>query len=278
MKPKAIRFFPLFYLVPLAYFLVTSDLWVFFLLWTVSIHLLEKMTKKSPPWKAIHWAHALTFDLFAVIGIFLSALFPLSKKNKENGYPILLVHGYLNGERVWRLHKKWLLKAGLGPIYTIDLSSSFQPIEEQAKEIEEALAKIPGKALLVGYSMGGLGCLWCALQKGEKVRSVITIGSPLKGSKLAYVAIGTSAKQMRPNSSFLGKLQKLLEKQSSFPIYHIGSRTDTLIHPYFSAFLEKNPSLLLDGIGHGAMLYSREIAKQIEIWAKKDPAIDVGIS
>src|SRR4051812_15985419 len=56
--------------------------------------------------RSIYWMHALTFELFALLGVALLRFTPFRSKAIGKGKPILLVHGYINHSSVWTLQKK----------------------------------------------------------------------------------------------------------------------------------------------------------------------------
>lgn len=85
----------------------------------------------------------------------------------------------------------------MGPIYTIDLGSPFLSIEEYAEKVKEKAKQIAHetghtKLALIGHSMGGLVSAYYAIHLAPEgsIRSVITLGSPMQGTKVAFFGVG----------------------------------------------------------------------------------------
>ncbi len=220
--------------------------------------------------KLAHWLYAFFTDCLCRTVFFLTfplSFFPLeSKKHRKN--PILLVHGYMHQSSVWAYHLYHLRKKGEGPIYTINLGAPFSSLEEFSRKVAEKITCIAEEypdlpITLIGHSMGGLVCIHAALEKrfSIPVAKVITIGSPLAGTKWAKLAPGTCARQMQIGSKFLQQLRKNLEKPLDFLLFHIGTTNDQVIVPQTSCFLGKEPQkeTTLKGIGHMGLLLSKKV-------------------
>jgi pimeloyl-ACP methyl ester carboxylesterase len=112
----------------------------------------------------------------------LSGLGPLGPRGPEDGPPALVIPGFLATDRTtmelrralaragWRAHP-WLLGLNTGAkANTIDLL---------CRRLDEL--KDPRKVLLVGWSLGGLFARQLAHRCPDKVRAVVTLGSPFSG-------------------------------------------------------------------------------------------------
>ncbi len=62
---------------------------------------------------------------------------------------------------------------------------------------------------LVGHSLGGLVIRYavCVLGLEPRVDTVITVATPHRGSRVAWLALGTAAGQCRPNSAVLRRMR-----------------------------------------------------------------------
>lgn len=232
--------------------------------------------------RALRWIHALAFEALAVLGA--ACLKPFRTWSSRRvlscaaaGTPILLVHGYLHDSTAWIYQRKKLAKAGLGPIYTMNLKNPFSSIVVHAEQVAQKTAQIEQETgrsdlILIGHSMGGLVASWYATQLASptQVTDVITLGSPFSGTHLAKIGIGPNAREMERHSVFLQALQQAIAN-SATRFYHIASTVDEIIMPADSAILPTHPDkqAIFDDVGHLALLFSPRVADQIAGWLKR---------
>lgn len=237
----------------------------------------------------ISWLHAMTFETFIFFGcVVLRPLGYLRNQNrfigKPQGRPVLLVHGYLHDSSAWIYMKKKLKSEEIGPIYTLNLLHPFRSIvnysEIVAKKAEKIALDTGRKDLiLIGHSMGGLVCSWYAtkIAPPSTVTDVITIGSPLKGTYAAYLALGSNGSEMKPKSSFLRELQQEIEQNQNIRFYHIGTKTDQLVIPSSSSWIgdDLERQFVVDDIGHVSLLFSKRVLKKVCTWIKNSDKEEV---
>jgi len=224
----------------------------------------------------VNWLISLFFEMFYSLASYLSVLFLKKERtwNKTDKIPILLVHGYIHNSSVWLYHAKKLNKKGFGPIFTVNLGSIFSSIEEYTNVLSNKIDQIlkttkKKKIILIGHSMGGLVSLNYAThhQKKNHIKAIVTIGSPIKGTKMANLALGDCGKQMRPGSFFLRNLNEAIQEVNDFKIFNIASKTDEIIIPYSSAVIGNAYDVaVLNRIGHNALLYSNRVNKILSNW------------
>jgi len=233
----------------------------------------------------VHWIHSMVFEALAVLTTF--CIRPLGWMSRhratgcpEKGRPILLIHGYLHDASAWIYLKRSLCKKGFGPVYTLNLVHPFRSIGSYAKRVAERAAEIAKETgrqdlALIGHSMGGLVASWYAARCAPqgKVSDVITIGSPLAGTRVASIALGPNGREMRRGSGFSQALREEIGKSDSVRFYHIASRTDQLIVPYSSALMGFHPEreYLIDDIGHMTLLFSPRVGERISEWLGSVP-------
>ncbi|MGD2168808.1 MAG: alpha/beta fold hydrolase [Chlamydiota bacterium] len=193
---------------------------------------------------------------------------------KKKRTPILMVHGYINFASVWFFHRRRLLKMGYGPIYTINLGYPFHGIDTYARKLHKKIKKIARQTkrndiILIGHSMGGLVSSQYFLKYAEKgtVKAIITLGSPLKGTKVAKLGVGKCARQMRENSSFIKNLKDNLPEKV---FYNVVTKKDQLVIPYRSGLItgDRAKRYVLDDIGHASLLYSTRVSKKLGRWLR----------
>ncbi|MEM8629259.1 MAG: alpha/beta hydrolase [Chlamydiota bacterium] len=193
-----------------------------------------------------------------------------SEKNRE--IPIVLVHGYLYTRIVWLYHLFFLRRGRLGPLYTLNLGYPFSSIEEFVSVLEKKLEALQREKQyktfhLVGHSMGGLVCVAAALRPSHRysIAKVITIGSPMQGTKSARWALGICGRQMEEHSLFTQSLTEKMAFCESTQFFHVGSCEDHIV-PLDSSLRSPHPkrAFCVSGVGHLSLLLSREVQKKIE--------------
>jgi len=256
------------------------------LIWIAIVLGLNALTNGMPMFfrQLIHWFYAQTLELFVLAMLVLLGVASFFRKSHPvmsfgKNQPILLVHGYLNAGFVWGYHKKYLSKNGFGPIYTIDLGHPFQSIRTYALKVQQKARQIAqengtSELSLIGHSMGGLVSYYytAKLAPAHSVSQVITIGSPLQGTRVAKIGLGQCTREMEINSNFLKELHESIELCSHVQFYNIASTTDELVIPYSSAILksDSNHQFYLDDIGHASMLFSKRVSDQLCSWLRTD--------
>ncbi len=137
----------------------------------------------------------------------------------EQHPPVLLIHGFL-GTRgsMWPLERRLnadgicVFSFNLGTFNTRDIRRSAFLIH---RKIESILAQTPVKRIdILGHSMGGLIGLYYVKKLGgaDKVRKLIMMGTPLRGTWVAAAGIATlglfsaSSWQLLPRSHLLREL------------------------------------------------------------------------
>lgn len=228
----------------------------------------------------IHWIHASIFEAFGIMIVWclrpIGYLWKLEMRCGK-GQPILLVHGYLHDSSAWIYLKRQLKLDGFGPIYMLNLKHPFLPIAEYAKQVERRAIQIEletGRSdlVLIGHSMGGLVSSLYATEVAPKgkVTDVITIGSPLAGTYVAKIALGPDGRQMERGSEFLKHLRNSILSSRGIRFYHMGTKTDELVIPYTSAFIEEKGAkqFMVNDIGHVSLLYSPRVAEKLIAWLK----------
>ncbi len=198
-------------------------------------------------------------------------------KAKNNGKtPILLVHGYIFNQSAWLYIRHGLEKADTGPVYSLNLHPPFTSIENITKSLSKKIAEIEeetgtDKLILIGHSMGGIVSSYYAecIAAKDSIQGVITLGSPLQGSRLTAIGIGKNCTQMTPHSPFLQDLEKK-RLASTIPYYNVASKLDNMIVPWDSALASKNirDQYILDDLGHLSLLVSPKIVSKIIQWLK----------
>ena len=264
---------------PVSMVLLAAAVWY---LWSSIIISLNQVAEGTRLENPMHYLHLITMEVNS--GIASAAVFPLTLCSSHHapqgdclGRPILMVNGYLGFGSTWYYQKQKLVEAGLGPIYTMNIGSG-RSIVTYAKQVGEKISQIQKETkrkdiVLIGHSKGGLVSSYYATHladpKQTQVTDVITIGSPLSGTPLAYFGPGYDAYEMRSESKFHQILRDKIKKQSQIRFFHIASKADEVV-PFSSALLGEDPSrqFILKDMGHLGLIFSSRVADQVCSWLK----------
>jgi pimeloyl-ACP methyl ester carboxylesterase len=194
----------------------------------------------------------------------------------ETHPPVLLLHGYLGTRGSMYILERRLNDDGIC-VFSFNLGSlNVRDIRTSAflihRKIESILAQTPVKKIdIIGHSMGGLIGLYYIKKLGghEKVRKIIMMGTPIRGTWAALLGVATvglisaSAWQLLPGS-------RLLKELSAGPLpravqyYTIAAQRDWVC-PIDSTPLEGAESMIVP-MGHSSLVMSEEVYRHI-LWA-----------
>ena len=242
----------------------------------IELRLASMRGEKSPAFASILKSFIIEFSLtLLVIPTTLLLLLPKRTKRSDKT-PILLIHGYLHNSTAWLYFKKKLENANLGPVYTITLFPPFTSIKRLGDQVQrkaESIEKETGckRLLLVGHSMGGLVSSFYAenLAPEGKVERIVTLASPLHGTRLAALGYGENIEEMGPETAFLSALRYKIA-HSNISYCHLASKLDNIIVPWDSALLERNTgkNRVIEDEGHLTILVSNKVIKQTIEWLR----------
>lgn len=188
----------------------------------------------------------------------------------REGTPILLVHGFFSNRGIWHAMRRRLVYARLGPVYLMELSPVFGRVPDMASSLEariESICRETGaeRIHIVAHSMGGLVSREVLRrQGGRRIRRLITLGSPHRGTTIAAIALFPCVKDMQRGGEFLAQLERA--EASSPPAVKatsIYSRNDDLVFPPETSRLPWADNVELNGVGHVSLLFSREVALRV---------------
>jgi len=229
--------------------------------------------------RTVNRVHATVVDFLSagILGIFvpinLEKLDP-KKYNPAGGTPILLLHGFLGTSSNWIYHRYRLKNAGHKNVFTINLGHPFTSIENYAECVKEKVSKIQEitrrkDLIIIAHSMGGNVAreyrYEYAEAQGAIVKKIITLGTPLEGTRIANLAPGLSraAKEMRHQSSFVMDHKEHAKKDKKTRYFHISTRVDHIILPPSSARKgggKRRRCVTLRATGHVGYLFSSKVA------------------
>src|SRR5437868_3172429 len=124
--------------------------------------------------------------------------------------------------------------------------------------------------ILIGYSKGGTIALYFANQYHNKcnISKIITISSPLNGTKLSSFSDQTNIKnELKYDNELLQNLI-YLSKNNHLKIYNIVLIKDFVVLPITSQYLTyaKDVYFINDNVSHYGIMYYDNTIKQILLW------------
>ena len=191
---------------------------------------------------------------------------------------VLLIHGFACNRAVWKPLLESGQLAGCN-VATVNLEPVFGAIDLYAPVIRAAVDSLrtrsgAARVTLVCHSMGGLAARVYLRDHGaDAIERVITVATPHAGTVFATFGHGHNAWQMRVRSDFLKQLGI-----DSAPLADrftcIASRDDNLVVPRSSLCLPGAKHVLVERIGHLAMVGADEVHRLIaaEIQSAPQPA------
>jgi pimeloyl-ACP methyl ester carboxylesterase len=180
--------------------------------------------------------------------------------------PVLFVHGFIcNGAYWWPMLRE-LHRHGWRSLHTLNLEPVFAGIETYVPDLAERVEAVlertgADRLIIVAHSMGGLVArAYVAAEPGSsRVRKLITLGSPHRGTLLAYAALSENAREMRPGSLFLRDLAARESAGIAVPTTSVWSVDDNIVVPRASARLEHARNIEVAGVMHVSMSLAPEI-------------------
>lgn len=219
--------------------------------------------------------HAFAVETLSFVGASLLYFTPLFSTNNPppplpGQRPILFVHGYLHNSSGGDYIKARFKHANMGPVYTINLGNpiTFKSIEEYSRMVQakvDEIVKETGctKVVVIGHSMGGIAGAEAATKLDEEhhIDQLITLGSPLHGTRLAYLGLGECAKEMRYSSDnpFIENLVERIDQyvgQSKGKVHCFSSQADGIVQPVSSAYVKGAENTVFSDHGHLSFLFS----------------------
>lgn len=171
---------------------------------------------------------------------------------------VVLVHGFLCNRAVWRPWFAPLRDAGHA-FEAVDLEPAFGSIDDYAPTIDAAVQRVratTGMApVVIGHSMGGLAArAWMRACAGDgRVHSVITLGTPHRGTWMARFARSGNSRQMGLNGDWTQALQSAEPGSRAALFICWYSNCDNVVFPASTATLAGADNRLIPGIAHVQM-------------------------
>jgi pimeloyl-ACP methyl ester carboxylesterase len=178
----------------------------------------------------------------------------------ENKLPIILIPG---------IYEKWHFLKTISdplslkghPIYVLEhLGYNTGEIHHSAKLIRELIdEKNLRDVILIAHSKGGLigKHLLAFHNKDERIKKLIAIAAPFRGSHIVKFIPHKAAKELHPDSAIIKQLQEI--KNVNGKIISIFGFFDNHIWPESSCFLEDAKNIQVNVYGHHRILSNKEV-------------------
>jgi pimeloyl-ACP methyl ester carboxylesterase len=186
--------------------------------------------------------------------------------------PVVLVHGYASTGSCWVLVERSLRKAGFHTIASL----SHHPLVGGIPVLAARLVRLAHSVMadtgttrvhLVGHSLGGLIIRYavCVLDFDPFVDTAITVATPHRGCRFAWLGPGAVAAQCRPNSQILRSIHAADRPGQTRWVSFYSDRD--FIVPGKSAMIASDrlraENVLLSHHNHMSILLSPRLAKGI---------------
>ncbi|GAA3434294.1 esterase/lipase family protein [Kutzneria kofuensis] len=134
------------------------------------------------------------------------------------GTPILLLHGIGDNRSVFAVLGAALRRRGFGVVHAVnysvltavtgDVRTAASMFGEQVEQVCELTGS--DRVHVVGHSLGGLIARYYVQRRGgdERVDTLVTLGTPHRGTVAAYLLPTGLARQLRPGSPLLAELDE----------------------------------------------------------------------
>ncbi|WP_244943451.1 esterase/lipase family protein [Streptomyces inhibens] len=188
--------------------------------------------------------------------------------------PVLLLHGFIDNRSVFMLLRRSLHRHGWRRVEALNYSPLTCDLRKAAellsRHVEEVCVRTGHRRVdIVGHSLGGLIARYYVQRLGgdTRVRTVITLGTPHSGTRIApLMSAHPIVRQMRPDSEVIAELS-LPAPNCRTQFVAFWSEEDQVMVPATTARID-HPDLIaynvqVAGVGHLALPVNGTVAAGI---------------
>jgi len=180
--------------------------------------------------------------------------------------PVLLVPGAANNRSALGFLRTFLVFRGFAWVWSINPVHKHVGLADAAKQLGASIDRLCAEAGasqidLVGHGTGGLVAAWYArhLDTDGRIRRVVTMGTPWKGTKMSVFRRGKLGEETRYGAHILDDLAPTARTIS------IWSPDDPTVIPTSSAVPDHGvESVEVESAGHHEMLISARIFRAVQ--------------
>ena len=187
--------------------------------------------------------------------------------------PVLLVHGLIDNRSIFAVMRRSLRRRGFAHVCSWNYSPLSSDIARCAADLGAHIERVceqtgHERVHVVGHSLGGLIARYHVQRQGgdRRVESLVTLGTPHQGSRLAHVVPTPMIRQLRPGSPVL---QELAEPAPDLrtQVTAVYSDLDQIVLPTRSGRCD-HPDLgarnvLARGVGHMSLPINRFVVDEV---------------
>ncbi len=184
--------------------------------------------------------------------------------------PVVLVHGWSLNRASFAVLAARLRRDGY-TVYTINYRTRGVDMDSRATEVADKLRTIldaTGQDNLdvVAHSAGGVTMRAVLLYHGgaDYLGNVVTLGSPHKGTALAYLSRSPDLMQIRPGSPYLERLCREDEGAEGVSFTAISTAFDAIVFNDNDSDYRHALNVSLDYIGHHVLLVSSSVYELVK--------------
>lgn len=194
--------------------------------------------------------------------------------------PVILVHGFADSEYAWDVMGPFLKGEGWTGVHALTLRDGIgtRGLEHHSEQIERFISRVvpDGQPYdLVGYSAGGLAARHLVQRRprGASAQRLVTLGSPHRGTWMAFLLPTLACEQMRPDSSFLAGLNADPSELARIDFASIWSPIDALIVPAESSDLGVGESIRVCAPNHFGLARDPRIIRLVASLLATSPCL-----
>ncbi|MCB9694105.1 MAG: hypothetical protein H6736_20035 [Alphaproteobacteria bacterium] len=204
------------------------------------------------------------FWLLLPLGMVSSAPVGVPIVGEATGAPVLLVPGSSVNRGALAFLRTFLIHRGMAWVWAVNPRQHHTGIVEAAQALEVDVVRLATESGrpqvdLVAFGTGGLVAAWYArhLDTAGRIRRVVTIGTPWRGTKLSVFRRGRLGEDTSYGAHLLDDLVP------SVPTVSIWSSDDPTVIPSSSAAPEGVQSVEIEAAGHAEMLVSARVFRAV---------------
>ena len=182
---------------------------------------------------------------------------------------VVLVHGiFQNDWRCFHSLRKDLEKRGVECLVpSLKPADGRDGLPVMAGQLQREIEQRFGneRVVVIGFSMGGLISRYYLQELGGAKRcdAFFTISTPHHGTRMAHAFYGEGARQMRPGSEFLARLEATENRLGDMPVVSYRTPADLIIRPTSSSEWDRAENLSIPCPLHPMMTFSPRVRRDI---------------